>query len=122
MTGIEPARLWHKNLNLARLPISPHPQMIKPPGPLNLFLKEASICSYESENRWTVMNCWGTVRSVSNETGGLIPRGMMPGWWGNAGSCGSECTCHGNPSTQDFVLLTHLQMGPSVSVDDRTDY
>ena len=27
MTGLEPARRGHQNLNLARLPIPPHPHM-----------------------------------------------------------------------------------------------
>ena len=28
MTGLEPARRKHQNLNLARLPIPPHPHML----------------------------------------------------------------------------------------------
>ena len=29
MTGVDPAHQRHQNLNLARMPISPHPQIVK---------------------------------------------------------------------------------------------
>ena len=43
ITGLEPARHGHQNLNLARLPIPPYPQNIKPLFKVYLTVAEKSM-------------------------------------------------------------------------------